>query len=110
MCIIHVHAANMLHAYTQFNIYTVCVYNCITDQSFPDRVVSMSEVREELCYNGLSIGVVTHGIEEVDSLLTDTDISLRLERGGGAEYEYSNVLQKELMVTITIHTHVHVHV
>ena len=63
------------------HVYTcTCMHSLASDQRFPDRVVSMSEVGEELPYNGLSIGVVAHGVEQVNSLLTNTDVSFRLGR------------------------------
>ena len=51
-------------------------------QCFPNRVVRLLQVVEQFLHDGLGIGVVTHRIEEVDSSLTNTNITLSLGRVG----------------------------
>lgn len=47
-------------------------------QCFSNGVVSFLQVLHEFTYNGLSIRVVTHGIEKVNGTLTYTDVTFTL--------------------------------
>ena len=52
---------------------------CVTTyECFSDGVVSLLEVVKQFFHYGLGVGVVTHGIEQVDSSLTNAHISLTL--------------------------------
>ena len=73
-------------------MYTNQKIRTTPNQCFSDAIVSPLEVVYELLHDGLGVGVITHGIEQINGSHTNTDITFTLrEEGGGDVIRYMHI-------------------